>query len=643
MDNREFVKKVLAIKENQLAALPATPANAAARDKLSKEITSINIYLKCGEIADIVGMNEPIIEALNYVPAALHDHHRDTRLSSGQKRQVTTLKNELAALSPNYLAIFEKRCKLYRLRHGGNNPTNMSELIGIEIPPYSPYLGVKPRDRGRYVTIRDEINALRPNDVAVDFAAMRSLLLTEALDKLNNASTDREYQNAKSQYFPVIEEFMRTDHDATVAYFKNIGNPKFAADLKQTYPNEEILLSVAGTDKILKHIKRLNSSSPDYRSELDLFKANFARLYENSANHTELNRILASARRSSKFEFRSDLQAALADIDGLNADLGIRDSELADFAKYVSDHYDSMSPELQEKMYAMLKTKLEKNLADQATIASANAALANVNNINLDLKIQKDLERFDQAVYKHPNLLAYTKDIQAKITKLTEQKSKLTAAPKLNMDGFVLVKQIDAAIDKLNNSLTTLDPAQVQNFNPTQAAAANVGTDALSRTQAALDNVNTELARTDISPMYKAALTKQKAQYTAKIAKLQAAQNARVNGNRFFLLPKAQVQGLEVLTAQELHAARDAAYAQRVVELKAEAQSLLMAGGFINGIKALIKSGEANWISNTVGVLNNGVVVNNGSNSLNLSQAIYSMFVTPNRFAQHMTAQAATP
>ena len=642
--DRDFVKKVLAMKEAQLSALAATPANAAARDKLSREITSINIYLKCGEIADIVGMNDPIIEALNYVPAAIHDHHSDTRLSGGQKRQVTTLKNDLAALSPNYLAIFEKRCKLYRLRHGGNEPTNMSELIGIEIPPYSRYLGVNPSDESDYVTIRNEIIALNPNDAVVDFAAMRPLMLADAMDKLNNASTASAYRTLKAQYFPVIEEFMRTDHDATVAYFKNVGNPNFATDLKQAYPNEEILLSVAGTDKVLKHIKRLNSNSPDYRSELDLFKANFARLYENSANHTELNRILASARRSSKFEFRSDLQAALADINGLNADLGIRDSELADFARAVSEEFDrNNKPELQEKLYAMLKTKLEKDLADPATVAAANAALANVNNMNLDLKIQKDLERFDQAVYKHPNLLAYTKDIQAKITKLTEQKSRLTAAPKLNMDGFVLVKQIDAAIDKLNNSLTTIDPAQVQNFNPTQAAAANVGTDALSRTQAALDNVNTELARTDISPMYKAALTKQKEQYTAKIAKLQAAQNARVNGNRFFLLPKAQVQGLEVLTAQELHAARDAAYAQRVVELKAEAQSLMMAGGLINGIKALIKSGEANWISNTVGVLNNGVVVNNGANSLNLSQAIYSMFVTPNRFAQHMTAHAATP
>ena len=104
--DRDFVKKVLAMKEAQLSALAATPANAAARDKLSREITSINIYLKCGEIADIVGMNDPIIEALNYVPAAIHDHHSDTRLSGGQKRQVTTLKNDLAALSPNYLAIF---------------------------------------------------------------------------------------------------------------------------------------------------------------------------------------------------------------------------------------------------------------------------------------------------------------------------------------------------------------------------------------------------------------------------------------------------------------------------------------------------------------------------------------------------------
>ena len=629
MDNREFVKKVLAIKENQLAALPATPANAAARAKLSKEITSINIYLKCGEIADIVGMNDPIIEALNYVPAAIHDHHRDTRLSSGQKRQVTTLKNELAALSPNYLAIFEKRCKLYRLRHGGNNPTNMSELIGIEIPPYSPYLGVKPRDRGRYVTIRDEIIALRPNDAAVDFAAMRPLLLADAMDKLNNASTDREYQNAISQYFPVIEEFMRTDHDATVAYFKNIGNPKFAAELKQKYPNEEILLSVAGTDKILKRIKRLTPGSDNYKNELNLFKENFARLYENSANHTELNRILNSARRSSKFEFRSDLQAALADIDGLNADLGIRDSELADFAKYVSDHYDSMSPELQEKMYAMLKTKLEKNLADQATVASANAALANVNNMKLDLKIQKDLERFDQAVYKHPNLLAYTKDIDAKIAKLTEQKNRLIAAPKLNLEGYALVKQIDAAIDKLNNSLTTLDPAQVQRFNPTQANAANVGTDALSRTQAALDNVNTELARTDISPMYKAALTKQKEQYTAKIAKLQAAQNARVNGKRFFLLPKAQVQGLEVLTAQELRTTREDAYVQYMNELREEAQNLRLAGGFVNNIKALIVSGHANLVRKELSRA--AIIRNNGGNPTLMGAQTVGLFGNMNR------------
>ena len=454
-------------------------------------------------------------------------------------------------------------------------------------------------------------------------------MLADAMDKLNNASTDREYQNAISQYFPVIEEFMRTDHDATVAYFKNIGNPKFAAELKQKYPNEEILLSVAGTDKILKRIKRLTPGSDNYKNELNLFKENFARLYENSANHTELNRILNSARRSSKFEFRSDLQAALADIDGLNADLGIRDSELADFAKYVSDHYDSMSPELQEKMYAMLKTKLENNLADQATVASANAALANVNNMKLDLKIQKDLERFDQAVYKHPNLLAYTKDIDAKIKKLTEQKSKLTAAPKLNMDGFVLIKQIDAAIDKLNNSLTTLDPAQVQRFNPTQANAANVGTDALSRTQAALDNVNTELARTDISPMYKAALTKQKEQYTAKIAKLQAAQNARVNGNRFFLLPKAKVQGLEVLTAQELRTTREDAYVQYMNELREEAQNLRLAGGFVNNIKALIVSGHANLVRKELSRA--AIIRNNGGNPTLMGAQTVGLFGNMNR------------
>ena len=627
--DRDFVKKVLAMKEAQLSALAATPANAAARDILSREITSINIYLKCGEIADIVGMNVPTIEALNYVPAAFHDHTTDSALDRSQKRRVTILKNELATLAPNLKDIFEKRVELYKLSHGNVGPTSMNDLIGIEKIPYSPYLGVDPADEARYNAVRGAILALNPNDTVVDFAAMRPLMLADAMDKLNNASTDREYQNAISQYFPVIEEFMRTDHDATVAYFKNIGNPKFAAELKQKYPNEEILLSVAGTDKILKRIKRLTPGSDNYKNELNLFKENFARLYENSANHTELNRILNSARRSSKFEFRSDLQAALADIDGLNADLGIRDSELADFAKYVSDHYDSMSPELQEKMYAMLKTKLENNLADQATVASANAALANVNNMKLDLKIQKDLERFDQAVYKHPNLLAYTKDIDAKIKKLTEQKSKLTAAPKLNMDGFVLIKQIDAAIDKLNNSLTTLDPAQVQRFNPTQANAANVGTDALSRTQAALDNVNTELARTDISPMYKAALTKQKEQYTAKIAKLQAAQNARVNGNRFFLLPKAKVQGLEVLTAQELRTTREDAYVQYMNELREEAQNLRLAGGFVNNIKALIVSGHANLVRKELSRA--AIVRNNGGNPTLMGAQTVGLFGNMNR------------
>ena len=627
--DRDFVKKVLAMKEAQLSALAATPANAAARDILSREITSINIYLKCGEIADIVGMNVPTIEALNYVPAAFHDHTTDSALDRSQKRRVTILKNELATLAPNLKDIFEKRVELYKLSHGNVGPTSMNDLIGIEKIPYSPYLGVDPADEARYNAVRGAILALNPNDTVVDFAAMRPLMLADAMDKLNNASTDREYQNAKSQYFSVIEEFMRTDHDATVAYFKNIGNPKFAAELKQKYPNEEILLSVAGTDKILKRIKRLTPGSDNYKNELNLFKENFARLYENSANHTELNRILNSARRSSKFEFRSDLQAALADIDGLNADLGIRDSEFADFAKYVSDHYDSMSPELQEKMYAMLKTKLENNLADQATVASANAALANVNNIKLDLKIQKDLERFDQAVYKHPNLLAYTKDIDAKIAKLTEQKNRLIAVPKLNMDGFVLVKQIDAAIDKLNNSLTTLDPAQVQNFNPTQAAAANVGTDALSRTQAALDNVNTELARTDISPMYKAALTKQKEQYTAKIAKLQAAQNVRVNGNRFFLLPKAKVQGLEVLTAQELRTTREDAYVQYMNELREEAQNLRLAGGFVNNIKALIVSGHANLVRKELSRA--AIIRNNGGNPTLMGAQTVGLFGNMNR------------
>ena len=627
--DRDFVKKVLAMKEAQLSALAATPANAAARDILSREITSINIYLKCGEIADIVGMNVPTIEALNYVPAAFHDHTTDSALDRSQKRRVTILKNELATLAPNLKDIFEKRVELYKLSHGNVGPTSMNDLIGIEKIPYSPYLGVDPADEARYNAVRGAILALNPNDTVVDFAAMRPLMLADAMDKLNNASTDREYQNAISQYFPVIEEFMRTDHDATVAYFKNIGNPKFAAELKQKYPNEEILLSVAGTDKLLKRIKRLTPGSDNYKNELNLFKENFARLYDNSAYHTELNRILNSARRSSKFEFRSDLQAALADIDGLNADLGIRDSELADFAKYVSDHYYSMSPELQEKMYAMLKTKLENNLADQATVASANAALANVNNMKLDLKIQKDLERFDQAVYKHPNLLAYTKDIDAKIKKLTEQKSKLTAAPKLNMDGFVLIKQIDAAIDKLNNSLTTLDPAQVQRFNPTQANAANVGTDALSRTQAALDNVNTELARTDISPMYKAALTKQKEQYTAKIAKLQAAQNVRVNGNRFFLLPKAKVQGLEVLTAQELRTTREDAYVQYMNELREEAQNLRLAGGFVNNIKALIVSGHANLVRKELSRA--AIIRNNGGNPTLMGAQTVGLFGNMNR------------
>ena len=616
MDNREFVKKVLAIKQNQLAALPATPANAAARDKLSREITSINIYLICGKIADIVGMNDPIIEALNYVPAAIHNHHSDTRLSGGQKRQVTTLKNDLAALSPNYLAIFEKRCELYRLRHGGNEPTNMSELIGIEIPPYSRYLGVNPSDESDYVTIRNEIIALNPNDAVVDFAAMRPLLLADAMDKLNNASTASAYRSLKAQYFPVIEEFMRTDHDATVAYFKNVGNPYFAADLKQKYPNEEVLLSVAGTGKILKHIKTLTVGSPEYTRELDLFKTNFARLYENSANHTELNRILTSARRSRKFEFRSDLQAALADIDGLNADMGITTSELADFARYVSGEYDNdnNSPEFLDKMYAMLKAKLEKDLADQATVASANAALANINNIKLDLKLQKDLERFNQvAVYKHPNLLAYTKDIEAKITKLTAQKDRLIAVPKLNLEGYALVRQIDAAIDKLNNSLTTIDPAQVQRFNPTQANAANVGTDALSRTQAALDSVNTQLADPNISPMHKASLTKQKAVYEKKIAKLQQSSNVRLEGSRFFLFPREKVQELgEVLTARELRTAREDAYAQYWNELREEAQNLRSAGGFVNNIKALIVSGHANLVRKE---LNRAAIVrNNGGN-----------------------------
>lgn len=613
--NRDFVKKVLAIKQNQLAALPATPANAAARDKLSREITSINIYLKCGEIADIVGMNDPIIEALNYVPAAIHDHHSDTRLSGGQKRQVTTLKNDLAALSPNYLAIFEKRCELYRLRHGGNEPTNMSELIGIEIPPYSRYLGVNPSDESDYVTIRNEIIALNPNDAVVDFAAMRPLLLADAMDKLNNASTASAYRTLKAQYFPVIEEFMRTDHDATVAYFKNVGNPNFAADLKQEYPNEEVLLSVAGTDKILKHIKRLTEGSDDYKNELKLFKENFARLYENPANHTELNRILNSARRSSKFEFRYDLQEALADIDGLNADLGIRDSELADFAREVSAKFErNDKPELQEKLYAMLKAKLEKDLADQATVASANAALANINNIKLDLKLQKDLERFNQvAVYKHPNLLAYTKDIEAKITKLTAKKDQLIAVPKLNLEGYALVRQIDAAIAKLNNSLTTIDPAQVQRFNPTQANAANVGTDALSRTQAALDSVNTQLADPNISPMHKASLTKQKGVYEKKIAKLQQSSNVRLAGSRFFLFPREKVQELgEVLTARELRTAREDAYAQYWNELREEAQNLRSAGGFVNNIKALIVSGHANLVRKE---LNRAAIVrNNGGN-----------------------------
>ena len=628
--DRDFVKKVLAMKEGQLSALTATPANAAARAELSKEITSINIYLKCGEIADIVGMNVPTIEALNYVPAAFHDHTTDSALDRSQKRRVTILKNELATLAPNLKDIFEKRVELYKLSHGNVGPTSMNDLIGIEKIPYSPYLGVDPADEARYNAVRGAILALNPNDTVVDFAAMRPLMLADAMDKLNNASTDREYQNAISQYFPVIEEFMRTDHDATVAYFKNIGNPKFAAELKQKYPNEEILLSVAGTDKILKRIKRLTPGSDNYKNELNLFKENFARLYENSANHTELNRILNSARRSSKFEFRSDLQAALADIDGLNADLGIRDSELADFAKYVSDHYDSMSPELQEKMYAMLKTKLENNLADQATVASANAALANVNNMKLDLKIQKDLERFDQAVYKHPNLLAYTKDIDAKIKKLTEQKSKLTAAPKLNMDGFVLIKQIDAAIDKLNNSLTTLDPAQVQRFNPTQANAANVGTDALSRTQAALDAVNTQLADPNISPMHKVSLTKQKDVYEKKIAKLQQSSNVRLVGSRFFLFPRKKVQELgEVLTARELRTTREDAYVQYMNELREEAQNLRLAGGFVNNIKALIVSGHANLVRKELSRA--AIIRNNGGNPTLMGAQTVGLFGNMNR------------
>ena len=636
----ELTRLVLRKKEENLQTLQNSQSpNQDEIDNLNKEINYLKAIIIRYEIAKLLNLHtDQNYMSVNY----LGIENEDINSFNLTPDKITEYNNLISQLPQEQLSKYKLRKQLSTLI-GEENTQELKDKDYVGIEKTNPRLNKYNLSDNQIIEFNnlvDKINrSLDDTTKKVDITKETLKILEESINRLNVEDID-EYERLKATYMDTVDKILtHIQAESRNKIHATAANCKFAIDLREKYPELDIILNVNAAKQLLNIIINNNLDEEKYNAYLEYLCQNITKLYQDDNNKAEIESMLQNIDRNN-ISIRKDLLNKLPNIQ--NSRLEIQDNELGTVFKYLDRNYDSLDETTREKYFSMLDNKLGNDINNLNKINEINALMLSITNKSFGERLQKKYSSKDIVKFKHQHSTSNQELIREKINaiknKIKEYESKKSNSGILSSHYDIRIKELEKEIQKLesinehtsdNFILNSLD----NRYNQKTDKIIEIRKE-IAELERIKENIN--------SQFHKRIIDKKIAIRNKKIKKLQESKVKIVGTQKKIMTPKLFVNRKKGLVSRH-YESRSEVFTEYADGYRRVAEAERNLNGFFSGIKAAFYdfrasryTSKAEFNREICDRLRNGNVTVNGRNTARINRN------TLNMLRNNQNAQVAT-
>ena len=615
----ELAKLVLQRKEDYLQELQsnATPDQNEI-DNLNKEINYLKATIIRYEIAKLLKLHTNQEYMSNYYLGIENEDINDYDLSP---EEISEYNNLISQLPKEQLVNYKLRKQAAKILGEENNKEfAKDDYVGIEkINPKLDKYNLTDQQIEEFNRLVEKINnSIADSTRKVDITQETVKLLDETFNKLNVEDL-AEYDRLKATYMDTLENIINhIQQESRSKIHATAKNCKLAIDLREKYPELQIILSVTAAKQLLNIIENGKLDEEKYNDYLDYFCQNINELYKDDNNKAEIVNLLNSVNKNN-FILRNDLKNKLPNIEGV--ELELQDNELETLFKYLDKNYDSLEEKVREKLYSILSEKINQDIDNLNKIDSINNLMLSITNKNFGERLQSSFVSKDTVKFKHQHYTSHKELIEEKIKEL-EKKIQMYESKKPKTG--IMASHYDTKIAKLQKEIKKLEEIDEHTFESTVLLGEldeeyNNKTDKIIEIRKEIAELE-KLKQTVNSTFHQRIIDKKIKYRENKIKKLNESKTKIVGNQKRIMAPKLYLQRKKGRFARHFET-KEEVFNNYSENYKKMAESQRKMKGFFSEIKAAFyefQAGryecKADFNKYIVEMLNDGKVTVKGSN-----------------------------
>ena len=615
----ELAKLILKRKEENLQELQsnATPDQNEI-DNLNKEINYLKATIIRYEIAKLLKLHTNQEYMSNYYLGIENEDINDYDLSP---EEISEYNNLISQLPKEQLVNYKLRKQAAKIL-GEENSKEFAkdDYVGIEkINPKLDKYDLTDQQIEEFKQLVEKINnSIADSTKKVDITQETVKLLDETFNKLNVENLD-EYDRLKAMYMDTLENIINhIQQESRNKIHATAKNCNLAIDLREKYPELQIILSVTAAKQLLNVLEHEKLDEEKYNDYLDYLCKNINELYQDDNNKEEIVNLLNSVDKNN-YILRNDLKNKLPNIEGVTLEL--QDDELETLFKFLDQNYDSLEEKESEKYYSILTNKLNTDIDNLNKINSINKLMLSITNKNFGERLQTSFASKDTVKFKHQHYTSHKELINDKIKEL-QKKIQLYESKKPKTG--IMATYYDTKIADLQKEIKKLESIDEHTFKDTLLLEEldneyNNKTDKIIKIRKEIADLQ-ELKNRVNSTFHKRIIDKKIQHRENKLKKLKESKTKIVGNQKRIMAPKLYLQRKEGLFSRHFES-KEEVFTKYSEDYKQMAEAERKMNGFFSGIKAAFydfKAGryesKAKFNKSLVEMLKGGKVKVTGSN-----------------------------